>query len=124
VCSSRGAGLFVLALVEIHVEVTDDVVRVRYGGSLRWPSTTIRLVDVADVEALDFDPLRYGGWGYRGSLRLFRRAAVNLRRGPGLRFALRDGRAFVVTVDDPEPAAALIASRLTGTSPQPRTGLR
>lgn len=107
------AGLPVLAVIEIHVELTSDVLRVRYSGPLRWPSTKIRLSDVAKVEAIDIAPMRYGGWGYRGSLRLFRRAAVNLRRGPGLRFELSDGRVFVVTVDQPEGAVEQIEPRAT-----------
>lgn len=111
------AGVLVLALIEIHVELTGDAVRVRYSGPLRWPSTKIRLADVSTVEAIHIDPMRYGGWGYRGSLRLFRRAAVNLRRGPGLRFELRDGRVFVVTVDEPEAAVALIEPRLSVETP-------
>jgi hypothetical protein len=102
------AGVFVLSLVEITVLVTTDAVRVCYSGPLRWPSTTIRLADVAGVEAIHVEPMRYGGWGYRGSLRLFRRAAVNLRRGPGLRFSLREGRVFVVTVDHADGAVASI----------------
>jgi hypothetical protein len=105
------AGLPVLTLVEIHVEVTDDAVRVRYSGPLRWPTTRLRRSDVLRAEAIEIDPLRHGGWGYRGSVRLFRRAAVNLRRGPGLRFELADDRVFLVTVDG---AGAAIAAGLSG----------
>jgi hypothetical protein len=111
-------GLCVLALVEITVLVTAATVQVCYSGPLRWPRTTLRLEDVARVEAITVEPMRYGGWGYRGSLRLFRRAAVNLRRGPGLRFELRDGRVFVLTVDDAEAAAATIRG-LVGSDPSP-----
>ena len=99
------AGVFVLTLVEIRVELTPEVLRIRYGGPLRWPSQSVPLVEVEGVEAIDVEPRRYGGWGYRGSLRLYRRAALNLRRGPGLRLALRHRRTFVVTVDDAETAA-------------------
>jgi hypothetical protein len=93
------AGAFVLTLVEIRVELWPGALRIRYAGPLRWPSQSIPLAEVEAVEAIDVDPRRYGGWGYRGSLRLSRRAALNLRRGPGLRLALRHGRTFVVTVD-------------------------
>ena len=36
-------------------------------------------------------------------------AAVVLRRGPALRLALRDGKSFLVTVDDPATGAALLS---------------
>lgn len=107
------AGLFVLALVEIRVELTAEALRIRYSGPLRWPSQSIRHADVATTEAIDVDPKRYGGWGYRGSLRLFRRAALNLRKGPGLRLELHDGRVFVVTVDDAATAADRMRPLLT-----------
>lgn len=97
-------GLAVLTLVEIRVEVTRDAVWVRYSGSFGWPATKIPMEEIRQVEAIEVDPMRYGGWGYRGSLALLGRAAVNLRRGPGLRFALRGDRVFVVTVDEPDAA--------------------
>lgn len=106
------AGMQSLSVVEIRLQVTDDALWVRYWGPLRWPAARFPFSKVTSVEVVDVAPLRYGGWGYRGSLRLFRRAALNLRRGPGLRLGLRGTRTFVVTVDDPEPAAALIRSRI------------
>jgi hypothetical protein len=80
----------------------------------RWhrPSVHIALEDIDQVTALDVRPLRWGGWGYRGSLRLFRRAAWIVRAGPGLRLDLRDGRRFVVTVDEALAGAAALGARL------------
>src|SRR5215207_9245183 len=40
------AGLPVLAFVEVHVQVTDDALRVLYAGRLRRPVTTVPLADV------------------------------------------------------------------------------
>ena len=100
------AGLAVLPLVSVTVEVTADVLRCRFAGPGGWPTVSIPVAEIERAEAIDVQPLRYGGWGYRGSLRLFRRAAVNLRSGPGLRLALTGGRVFVVTVDGPEGALA------------------
>jgi len=108
------AGLPVLAFVEVHVQVTDEALRVLYAGRLRRPVTTVPLADVETAEVVAVRPMRHGGWGYRGSLRVFRRAAVILRKGPGVRVGLRRGRVFLVTVDDPEGlVAALGAARLS-----------
>ena len=108
------AGLPVLALVEVHVQVTGDALRVLYAGSLRRPVTTVPLADVETAEVVAVRPMRHGGWGYRGSLRLLRRAAVILRKGPGARFGLRGGRVFLVTVDDPDGLVAAVgAARLS-----------
>jgi hypothetical protein len=52
--------------------------------------------------------MQWGGWGYRGSLKLMKQAAVVLRAGPGLRLDMTGGRVFVVTIDDPGTAAALL----------------
>jgi hypothetical protein len=101
-------GLCVLALVEIRVRVTPFAVRITYGGPLRWPSTTVDLRGVRAVEVIDVDPGRHGGWGYRGSLRFLRHAAINLRRGPGLRLTLSNGAWFVLTVEDAKGAAETI----------------
>jgi len=49
-----------------------------------------------------------GGWGYRGSLRLFRRAAVVTRGGDAIELRLTKGRRFIVTVDEPESFVAAL----------------
>ena len=77
-------------------------------GPLGWPTTTVPLHDIARATAIDVSPIEWGGWGYRGSLRLFGRAAIVLRAGPGLRLDLRSGKVMTVTVDDPETAAGLL----------------
>lgn len=45
---------------------------------------------------------RMGGLGYRGSLTLFKRAALITRRGDALALELTRGRRFIVTVDEPQ----------------------
>jgi hypothetical protein len=99
------------------VSIVDDALVIEHSGPRRWPRMSLSLADVATIEVIDdIAPLRYGGWGYRGSLRLYRRAALVLRRGPGLRVKLRDGRVFVVTVDDPQGAVAAAAPQLSGST--------
>lgn len=81
-------------------------------GPWAWPRTHIPLDRIAAVEAIDLKPVEWGGWGYRGSLKLLRQAAVVLRAGPGLRVDLVDGRRFAVSIDDPETAAAVLDREL------------
>lgn len=80
---------------------------VRWGSFGLW-RTGVRLGDVVTAEAIEIQPLEWGGWGYRGSLRLMGRAAVVLRKGPGLRLQLRGDRVLAVTVDDADTAAGLL----------------
>jgi hypothetical protein len=68
----------------------------------------IPLERMVAVEAIDVEPTAWGGWGYRGSLRLFGRAAWVLRRGEGIRVDLEDGKTFAVTVDHADEGAAVL----------------
>jgi len=90
----------VMAFTKIRVTCGDQGLTIDY-GVLRWPSQTIELDRIDSASVIEVKPIQWGGWGYRGSLRLFRRAAVNLRKGPGIRLDLKRGRTFVVTVDEP-----------------------
>lgn len=82
-------------------------------GRARWPRVHVPLDDIDAVTSLHVNPWRWGGWGYRGSLTVFRRAAWVVRAGPGIRLDLRDGRRFVVTVDGAPEGAARLGSMLT-----------
>jgi len=101
------AGVLVLALSSINVTADSAGLRVKY-GMLPWPRTSIDVVEIESASAIDVRPMEWGGWGYRGTLTLMKQAAVVLRAGPGIRLDLTDGRVFVVTVDNPEPAVALL----------------
>jgi hypothetical protein len=101
-------GILVSVLARIRVTVDERGLRVAYGVA-RWPVTRIALDRIEQVSTLDVRPTRWGGWGYRGALSVFRQAAVVVRGGPGLRLDLRGGRVFVVTVDEPDPGATLLA---------------
>ena len=99
-------------LSTILVTADDTGLVVAY-GPWRWPRTTIPIGRIERADAIDGRPLAWGGWGYRGSLRLIGRAAVVLRAGPGVRLTLTDRNLFVVTVDEPEMAAARLNGALT-----------
>ena len=98
----------------ITVTVDNTHLRTAFG----WPGWVRVRIPLSDIERLeyvpDLRPVRYGGWGYRGSLRLLKKAAVILRRGPGVIFALTGDRRYIVTVDDAETLAEVVQSRLTG----------
>ena len=58
--------------------------------------------------------MQTGGWGYRGSLRLFKRAALVTRRGEALELTLTRKRRFIVTVDDPAVFVAALDLKAEG----------
>jgi hypothetical protein len=96
-----------------RVTVTVDETHLRTAFALPLAAVRIPLAEIERLEFVpDLRPVRYGGWGYRGSLRLLRRAAVILRRGEGVIFALTGERRFIVTVDDAESLAQTVQGRI------------
>ncbi len=87
-------------------------VRVDRGGltvrsALGLPSFGVPLNDIAEVRVTTVRPMaEFGGWGIR--LGLDGRFGVVLRTGEALQVARRNGRVFIVTVDDAATAAALL----------------
>ncbi len=107
---AAGAGM--LAFSSVRVSADAEGLRVRY-GMFPWPATHISLDQIDEASVIEVNPLDWGGWGYRGTLKLMGQAAVVLRKGPGIRLDLRNDKVFVVTVDDPETPVALINGELT-----------
>lgn len=99
-------------LIGVRVRIDEDGLHVR--GRPPVP-VDIPLDQIEVVEVIDVNPWRWSGWGYRGSLKVFRRAAFVARRGPGIKVTLKDGRVFVVTVDDAEEGARVLRGLLTST---------
>jgi hypothetical protein len=98
------AGTPMFGFTSVRVTVGARGVAVGY-GVLGLRLTRIPLARIASAAAVE---LRSFSFGYRGSLLVFGSAAVILRRGPALRLTLRDGKTFVVTVDDAATGAALL----------------
>ncbi len=111
-------GVTVFGLGAVDVTVSREGLRVR-SGSLHWPRVEIPLAQVETASAVDLKPAGWGGWGYRGSLRLLRRAAWLARRGEGLEVKLTDGRSFAVSVDDAAEAAEVLNGLLARATPRP-----
>ncbi len=106
-----------LATATVHVSVGAHGIRA--ASAIGWPSVSFTLAEIASVRAIDLKPLQWGGWGYRGSLRFFGRAAWVLRAGEALEVRLADGRVFAVTVDGAAEAAA-VAGGLIAAAPEVR----
>jgi hypothetical protein len=100
------AGPFIWALASIRVELTSTALTVQYFGGLPWPVTRIRVADIRGAKVVELKHPK--GWGYRGSLRIYGRAALILRAGPSLRLQFDRGRWFLVTVSNPEGAVQVL----------------
>jgi hypothetical protein len=98
------AGAMMCGFTSVRVTVATRGVSVAY-GVLGLRLTRIPLSRIASAAAIE---LRSFSFGYRGSLLMFGSAAAILRRGPALRLTLRDGKTFIVTVDDAATGAALL----------------
>ena len=96
----------VVHFCSVHVRLEDDAVVYGFGAWM-WPKRSLTYDQIERVDVIDVEPLKYGGWGLRGS-----RHAI-ARRGPGLLLHLGGSRA-VVTVDGPDEAAHRIRERLAG----------
>lgn len=101
----------VLATASFTVRADRTGLVVRY-GFLPWPRTHIAIEDIERASVIDVRPREWGGWGYRGSLTLMKQAAAVLRAGQGIRLDLRNGKVFVVTIDDPEVAVGLLNAQV------------
>lgn len=105
-------GALMVQFRRITITVDDTHLRTAFA----WPGFIRVRIPLAEIERLeyvpDLRPVRYGGWGYRGSLRVLRKAAVVLRRGPGVIFALTGDRRYIVTVDDAESLARTVHDRI------------
>lgn len=101
------ATVIVLLFASIRVQAGPAGLSVSY-GMLPWPRTHIALDQIQSASAIDVVPMQWGGWGYRGSLKLMKQAAVVLRKGPGIKLELDRNRTFVVTVDNPDQAVAVL----------------
>lgn len=91
----------------IRVTVDGRGVTVRYGHLGLW-TQRVPLDRIVGAHAIELDPIAHGGWGYRGSTRLFGKASIVVRSGPAVHLDLRGGRQLFITVDDAATAARLL----------------
>ena len=110
-----GATLLVIILVAtslvFRVRVNADGLRVRSVAG--WPRWNIPASDIADVRVVAVNPMGdFGGWGLR--IAVDGRMGVVLRTGEGLQVTRRNGRRFVVTIDDAATAASVLSTAVKG----------
>ncbi len=120
--NSAGGLIMLFAVVVVATFGSTTVVvserGVRVHGAIAFARISIPRDRIVSASAIEVNPLQWGGWGYRGSLRLFKRGAWIVRRGPGLRLDLVDGAVFVVTIDDAATAASLVNGLLPTSTPR------
>lgn len=116
-------GIVVLAFITVLI-VTNTWWRVsadRRGftvrGAVGWPFKRIPLRDIRTVQVVEIHPTRdFGGYGWRWTVD--GRSGVILRAGPGIEVTVSSGKRFVVTVDDAETGAGVLAALLSRAAPR------
>lgn len=96
-----------VAFAEVGVRIDASGVSIGF-GPWRWPRMRVRIARIAAARAIDVAPMANGGWGYRGSLAIFGKAAVVVRRGEGMELTVDGDRKLVITVDDAATGAGLV----------------
>jgi len=97
---------FAATTLAFHVRVDDTGLHVV--SVLGIPRFRVPLADVESAARVTVNPMgEFGGWGVRIAPS-GRRFGIVLRAGEALEATRRNGRRFVVTVDDAETAAALL----------------
>jgi hypothetical protein len=102
----------VLLVATSQFDVTVGPVGVFAGGILLgWPRVSAPLGTITGADTTTTAFRDYGGWGLRMRTDL-RALAVITRNGPALRLHRTDGVALVVSLDQPETAAAVVNALL------------
>jgi Protein of unknown function (DUF1648) len=101
------AGIIMVPFGELHARVDDRGLAIGF-GPIAWPRIRVPLADIRSARQLDINPMKNGGWGYRGSLTVFGKAAAIVRGGDGLELQLDGNRTLLVSTDDAATAAGLL----------------
>jgi hypothetical protein len=101
------AGILLVPFAELQVRVDDRGLAIGFGPAA-WPRVHVALADIRSARRLDISPMKHGGWGYRGSLTVFGKAAAIVRGGDGLEVELDGNRTLIVSTDDAATAAGLL----------------
>jgi hypothetical protein len=96
-----------LPFMSVRVLVDSRGVQLSF-GPLGWPKKVIPLGKIRQARGIDVMPMAYGGYGYRGSMKLRGRVAIVLRGGEGLELGLEGNKRLIITVDGAEEGAGLI----------------
>lgn len=108
--TAAATGLLIVAIVSsLTFRVRASAAGLLVRSTVGWPKILIPADQIASARAIQVDPFaEFGGWGYRISAD--GRRGVVLRTGSALEVTRTNGRRFVVTVDDAQTAAAVLAT--------------
>ena len=100
-------GVFAMTTIVFRVRVSERGLRV--ASLVGVPRFAVPLDDVESVEVVRVSPMAdFGGWGIR--LGVDGRLGVVLRSGDAIQVRRRSGRTLVVTVEDAQTGAGLLAT--------------
>jgi hypothetical protein len=109
--------LLALALLTTSWRVRVDENGLVVRSVMGWPVYRVPAAEIAKAGATEVSPgADFGGWGLR--MAPGRRFGIVTRGGPALEVLRHDGRSLVVTVDDPETGAALLAAYVAAPRPE------
>lgn len=112
-------GLLVLLALTAGWRVSAGPTGLTVRGLFGVPVFRVSASDIAAVSAVGIHPMRdFGGWGIRGALgrRGEWRTGIIVRAGDAIQVRRRNGREFVVTVDDAATGAAVLKAYAGGSS--------
>lgn len=117
VVANAGAGFAIASLVLVlllasttsYWRVTADRRGLIVRSVLGWPRIYIRAAEIRAVQVVYLNPTgEFGGWGYRWAGQ--GRTGVIMRAGEAIEVTRNNGKRFVVTVDDAETGAGVLAA--------------
>jgi hypothetical protein len=98
-------GFAIASTTSFRVQITPEGFAAR--SLAGWPRIRIPVTEITGARAVDISPFgEFGGWGWRISAD--GRSGIVMRRGSAVEVSRRDRRAFLVTIDGAEEAAALL----------------
>ncbi|MEO6941681.1 MAG: DUF1648 domain-containing protein [Terrimesophilobacter sp.] len=103
------AVVVVLAITNFWWRVSADRRGFLVKGLFGWPRKRIPLENISSVRVVDVHPTRdFGGWGWRWAGD--GRSGVIMRPGPGIEVTQKNGKRFIVTVDDATTGAGVLVA--------------
>ena len=98
-----------LAVMTSWWTVTVDRRGLRAVSAFGWPRVLIPLHEIREVNAIQVSPTAdFGGWGWRWDAA--GRSGIVMRAGSAVQVTRASGKKFVVTVDDADTAASVLAA--------------
>lgn len=102
-------GVSLLAVMTSWWTVTVDRRGLRVVSAFGWPRVVIPVHEIREVHAIQVSPTAdFGGWGWRWDAA--GRSGIVLRAGSAVQVTRASGKKFVVTVDDADTAASVLAA--------------